>query len=178
MVLYLMIETAFAEKFEKTAPFLAFDEIRLGAFAHAVENNKSEDGVDINAEILFGRPTWHHENRWINHFIRPRPHIGGHVNLNGDTNMFYFGVTWDIRLTNRLFFESSFGGAVHDGPLNVNGKSSYGCQLNFRQSASLGLVLSENWRLLATIDHMSNANLCDRNRGLTNIGARLGYRLN
>ncbi|WP_081449527.1 acyloxyacyl hydrolase [Rhodomicrobium vannielii] len=29
---------------------------------------------------------------------------------------------------------------------------------------------------MATIDHMSNAGLCDTNRGLTNAGVRLGYK--
>ena len=29
---------------------------------------------------------------------------------------------------------------------------------------------------MATVDHMSNANLCDENRGLTNVGFRIGRR--
>jgi lipid A 3-O-deacylase len=28
---------------------------------------------------------------------------------------------------------------------------------------------------MATIEHMSNAGLCPQNRGLTNVGARIGY---
>ena len=28
---------------------------------------------------------------------------------------------------------------------------------------------------MGTVEHMSNAGLCDRNRGLTNFGARVGY---
>jgi lipid A 3-O-deacylase len=29
--------------------------------------------------------------------------------------------------------------------------------------------------VMATIEHLSNAGLCAQNRGLTNIGARIGY---
>ena len=82
-----------------------------------------------------------------------------------------------------LFIEASFGGTVHNGPLQPHYDLSpifvatYGCPLNFRESASTGVDLSERWRLLATIDHMSNAGLCGYNRGLTNYGARLSYRL-
>jgi hypothetical protein len=35
-------------------------------------------------------------------------------------------------------------------------------------------MLSERWDMLATVDHMSNANLCDGNRGLTDVGIRFG----
>ena len=30
--------------------------------------------------------------------------------------------------------------------------------------------------MMATVEHMSNAGLCAKNRGLTNFGARIGYR--
>jgi lipid A 3-O-deacylase len=48
--------------------------------------------------------------------------------------------------------------------------------VNFRESASLGLALSPDWRLMGTVDHMSNAGLCGNNRGLTNAGVRLGIK--
>jgi hypothetical protein len=28
---------------------------------------------------------------------------------------------------------------------------------------------------MATVEHMSNAGFCDQNRGLTNVGGRIGY---
>ncbi len=37
-------------------------------------------------------------------------------------------------------------------------------------------MLSERWDVMATVDHMSNADLCDANRGLTNVGIRIGRR--
>ena len=171
------ISKAYAGETTISKSFPAIDEVRVGVLAHNAEGSGNEDGIDINAEILFGRPFWRHHNRWIDGFFRPRPHIGASINTDDNTNQFYFGATWDIWLTNWLFIEASFGGAYHDGPLNVQGKASYGCELNFRESASVGVALNEQWRLLFMIDHMSNANLCDRNRGLTNAGVRLGYKL-
>ncbi len=104
--------------------------------------------------------------------------VGFSVNSAGDTNQLYFGLTGDSWLNEWSFLEFSFGGAYHDGPLNVSNVTSYGCSLLFRESASLGFLLIERWRLLLTVDHISNANLCDRNRGLTNAGLRIGYVLN
>jgi len=40
----------------------------------------------------------------------------------------------------------------------------------------LGYRLTTHWQVMASIEHNSNAGLCDRNRGLTNGGLRLGYR--
>lgn len=165
-------------EFEKTKPFPALDEFRFGVFDHNVETSDGEGGLDINVELLFGRPQIHTGHRIIDHFLTPRPHIGGSVNTEGDTSQFYFGFTWDYRLMDRLFFESSFGGAVHDGPLDEPGTRSYGCTWNFRESASLGIAVTERMRIIGTVEHMSNANLCDRNGGLTNAGVRLGYKLN
>lgn len=162
------------------APFLAPDELRLGIFLHNAEDfddDNDESGIDINVELLLGRPNFQFRNSYLQHFLTPRPHIGGQVNTEGDTSQFYFGVTWDVDLTEDLFFETSFGGAVHDGPLDEAGVRSFGCSLNFRESASLGYRVTENWSALLTIEHMSNADICDRNGGLTNVGGRLGYKL-
>ena len=168
--------TTFAGADHLRAALFSPTEIRIGGFWHnAEDNDDSEDGADINLELLFGKPSWSHPNRWIKHFITPRPHIGGHINTSDSTSQFYFGLTWDHQLTERLYFETSFGGALHDGPRDNVGELSFGCSLNFRESASLGVKLSKHWRFLLTIDHMSNANLCDRNGGLTNVGGRFGY---
>ena len=38
-------------------------------------------------------------------------------------------------------------------------------------------MFGKHWELMATVDHMSNADLCDENRGLTTVGLRLGRKL-
>ncbi|MDX2265003.1 MAG: acyloxyacyl hydrolase [Hyphomicrobiales bacterium] len=165
----------FLDNFEKTAPFPTIDEVRFGLLLHDAEESNSEDGVDLNAEVLFGR-VGHERGNFLDHFLMPRPHLGATVSFSGDTSMGYFGFTWDTKLTDRIFVETSFGGALHDGPHDDKDDAAFGCAFNFRESASLGVALSEQWRILLTVDHMSNAGLCGENDGLTNAGVRLGYK--
>jgi cob(I)alamin adenosyltransferase len=160
---------------EANHPFWAIDEVRVGAFKQAIDDAPGEGGPAINLEVLSGRIPGAYENSILNIFMTPRLHIGGTVAFD-KTNQFYWGATWDVKLTDRVFFETSFGGAAHDGPLSSKTEASYGCDINFRESASLGIALSADWKIMATIDHMSNAGLCDTNRGLTNAGVRLGYK--
>jgi hypothetical protein len=164
------------EPFETAAhPFWTVDEVRAGAFKQAIDDAHGEGTGAMNLEVLGGRFAGGYENSILNFFLTPRPHIGTTIAF-GKTDEFYFGVTWDARLIGNTFFETSFGGAAHDGPLHELEIASYGCQVNFRESASLGLALSPDWRLMGTLDHMSNAGLCGNNRGLTNAGVRLGIK--
>jgi hypothetical protein len=144
------------------------DELRLGLFEHNLEPGGREDGIDLNGEILLAP---------LDLLLDPRPHFGTTVSLTGETSQLYAGFTWQVPLGETFFIEASFGGAIHDGPLDQPGVASYGCTWNFRETASLGWRMTGRLSLLATIEHMSNADLCDRNRGLTNGGLRLGYAL-
>lgn len=156
-------------------PFWMIDEVRAGAFKQAIDDAEHGGAAALNLEVLGGRFGGGYEDSILNFFLTPRPHLGTTVAF-GKTDEFYWGLTWDAKLTDRAFVEGSFGGAAHDGPLDTPGEASYGCTVNFRESASLGFSLSADWRLLATVDHMSNGGLCNPNRGLTNAGVRLGYR--
>jgi hypothetical protein len=51
-----------------------------------------------------------------------------------------------------------------------------GCNVLFHEQASLGFNVTQNWRLIGTVEHSSNAGLCDFNRGLTDFGVRIGYK--
>jgi cob(I)alamin adenosyltransferase len=165
------------EPFEtKPTPFLAIDETRIGVFKQAIDDAPGEGGAALNLEVLTGRiPSRGYENRILDFFLTPRVHVGTTIAF-GKTSQLYSGFTWDFKLTDRFFAEASFGGAIHDGPLNELHRASYGCVANFRESGSIGMALNEDWRLMLTLDHMSNAGLCDTNRGLTNLGLRLGYK--
>ena len=156
-----------------TSPF--FSEVRLGVFAHDPWSPE-KGSADVNGELLFAKPFQTNDHFW-NVFI-PRPHIGGTVNFASKTSHGYVGLTWTYDVTSRFFIEGSFGAAVHNGetgrvvPVNRN---AMGCALHFRESASLGFRLTENWSVMGTVEHISNAGLCRQNRGLTNAGVRLGY---
>jgi len=151
-----------------------FDEFRTGAFMHDVESIDGDNDVDINGEILFKHLGERNGTGFLDFFLTPRPHLGTTVNFDGKTSEYYAGLTWDVPLGDIFFVEGFFGGAIHDGNLD-----RYGCRLNFHEGVSLGINFTEKWRLLGTLDHMSNANLCggqSKNEGLTNAGLRIGYK--
>lgn len=154
------------------------DEVRLGVFAHDI-GSPEEGSVDINGELLSSRlPLINPMSNWA--WLSPRLHVGGTVNTAGDTSHAYAGLTWTVDVTQRIFIDASFGGAIHSGETGLVvpvDRSSLGCSPLFRESASLGYRLTDNWSVMASIEHLSNAGLCDNgNRGLTNYGARVGYR--
>jgi len=152
-------------------------EIRLGIFDHNIETGNDEDGIDVNVELVLGDNQSRYQHSLIDRLFRPDQHIGVSVNMSDDTNVAYAGLTWTLFRSDFMFFEATFGGAVHDGTIKDLVDTSYGCRFSFRESGTIGFNLTQSWELLFTVDHMSNADICDENSGLTNAGVRLGYRL-
>jgi hypothetical protein len=150
-------------------------EARFGVFAHSV-GFEEQGSADVNAELVFPRlpielPP---ELSW---FV-PQPHIGVMINTIGKTSYVYGGVVWTFNLTERLFFQPVFGGALHDGKTDnpPPGWVALGCPNLFHTGVSLGFRVDERWTLYGTWEHISNANLCSRNIGLNDYGIRLGYK--
>lgn len=174
--LIALIATTSGANAGEDTPFLS--EFRLGLFDQSIDGANSETGVALNAEALFQPLPWSSGFPALDRVIQPRPHIGATINAGGDTSLAYAGLSWTIPLyRDWLFAEASIGGALHNGPLEAPGVASYGCSWAFRETLSLGLNVTEDWSLLGTFEHMSNADFCDYNRGLTNAGVRLGYSL-
>lgn len=169
-------QAADVSKPDSTPPSSAFvSELRLGISAH--DSWSPEKGsANITGEILFAKPFI--LSSAFNNYLIPRLHLGGSVNTNSKTSFVYTGFSWTYDLTERVFVEGTLGGALHDGktgdivPLD---RSALGCSPLFRESASLGYRIASNWLVMGTVEHLSNAGLCSQNRGLTNVGARLGY---
>ena len=160
------------------APQGILSEFRFGFSAQDPWGSEGSGGsANLTGEILFAKP-FTPSDLFTSYFI-PRPHIGGSVNFNGRTSFAYAGLTWTVDVTPSVFVEGSLGGAVHNGKREVydpfSDHQALGCSPLFRESGSVGVRLSANWNLLATIEHLSNAGACSENRGLTNIGARVGY---
>ena len=159
-------------------PVSFVSELRIGASAQDPWSPE-KGSANVTGEILFQKP-FTTADLFTSYFI-PRPHLGGSINFRGDTSFAYAGLTWTVDITPRFFVEASFGGAVHNGNTESNpalippDRSALGCSPLFRESGSVGVRLSANWNLMATVEHLSNAGACSENRGLTNIGARVGY---
>ena len=149
-------------------------EIRLGILAHDVGpfSSSEESGTDANFEVLFNSP------EFLERIWAPRPHLGLALNSDGDTNQAYFGLTWEFDLWPKLFLGMSLGGSFHDGQTKTDriDKKELGCKLLFRESLEFGYRFGGRHAITAYLDHLSNANLCDKNEGLENVGLRYGYR--
>lgn len=150
------------------------DEVRLGIYDHnsnlAATRHETSD-PDVNAEILFNSPSW---LQWM---AKPRIHLGANINTGNGTSSAYSGLTWDYDFTDALFIEGSFGGAIHNGETDrqTASKLDLGCRVLFHENVSLGLRIDDHSSVMLTMDHMSSANLCDPNPGLTDVGIRYGY---
>ena len=157
------------------------DEFKFGVLAHDVGlfDHSVETGADVNFELLFTPP------EALAPIGSPRPQVGGSLNTAGGTSSGYFGLTWGITLIqslfgwgNSVFLNGSFGGAVHGGYTNEAppDRKKLGSTLLARESLELGYQLTPNMSISGFLDHMSNANLATHNAGLTNAGARLGFK--
>ncbi len=152
-------------------------EFRFGLSAQDPWGREGRDGsANLTGEILFDKP-FTASDLFTSYFI-PRPHIGGSLNFDDRTSFAYAGLSWTIDVTPNIFVEGSFGGAIHNGKDSshpLSDRQAVGCSPLFRESGSIGYRLTPNWSVMATIEHLSNAGACGQNRGLTNVGARLGY---
>jgi lipid A 3-O-deacylase len=159
-------------------PVSFVSELRIGGSAQDPWSPEKGSG-NVTGEILFAKP-FTPADLFVGYFV-PRPHVGGSINFAGKTSFAYAGLTWTVDFTPRWFAEASFGGAFHNGNTEASlafiptDRSALGCSPLFRESGSIGYRLSQNWSVMATIEHLSNAGICSQNRGLTNVGARLGY---
>jgi len=153
-------------------------ELRGGVYAHSVDGS---DGLkvnrieDVNIEALFSVPFFD-DNITLGQM---RPQVGATINLNGHESMAYAGIAWTVPLGDIFFVEGAFGGAVNNGTLHdaVDPMRSVGCSVLFHESVSVGANLTPALSLMLTAEHASHAGLCGPdNRGMTNMGVRLGYR--
>jgi lipid A 3-O-deacylase len=158
-----------------------FDEFKIGVLAHDVGflDKHVESGADMNFEMLFT------PSGLLAVVGSPRPHIGGSINTDGNTNAGYFGLTWGITLIQSLFgwgdgvfANGSLGGALQDGYTNSAPpeRKKLGSTALFRESLELGYQATPSVSVSAFVDHMSNADLANHNAGLTNAGVRFGVK--
>jgi lipid A 3-O-deacylase len=157
------------------------DEFKFGVLAHDIGlfGKHVESGADLNFEMLFTPPGF------LSVIGSPRPHLGGSLNTAGSTNSGYFGLTWGVALIQNLFgwggdlfLNGSVGGAFQDGFHNdaPPGRKKLGSTALFRGSLELGYQLSPTVSISGFVDHMSNAGLAQHNAGITDAGARLGFK--
>jgi len=144
-------------------------QLRVGILQHDLDGyGGSEDGVDLTLELR-GAPL---QGAFWRRILSPRPHIGVNLNDSGATSSLYVGLSWMADFASIAYVSADFGGAVHDGKLETSDpdRAELGSRVLFREALELGLRPADRWRVGIRIDHMSNAELADKNEGLTNIG--------
>ncbi len=162
-------------------------EFRAGILAHSVDE-PGPGGVgpnsvvlnlsriqDVGFDILFTSPDLD-VFRWIG---SPRPRVGATLNFGGLESMARFGLTWQVPLWDSAFFvEGTFGGAVHNGAFTgaVYPARNLGCMFQFYEAAGLGMNVSDTVNVVLELEHVSTADLCTPNRGLTNLGVKVGFK--
>ena len=150
-------------------------ELRIGVLDHDSdllrERHETSD-PDINLEARFASPDF------LSWAFAPNPLIGANINTGNGTSLAYAGLGWTFYLTDEIFADFTLGGAIHDGETTApsSGSRQYGCRLGFHESFSLGYSFDGHNAIMLCVDHMSNASLCDKNDGLTNLGIRYAYK--
>lgn len=182
---FLGVGTAAAQ--DMSTPIWWMDELRGGLYWHSVDNAgpgsnplfgliDTTRGVDVNAELLF-TPIDIGDLSFLGEF---RPHIGATINTSGLESMLYAGLSWTWHpFDGPVFIEGTFGGSVNNWDPNSTNPNAraLGCNVLFRESASVGIDLTPQASVMLTFEHASHAGLCSpQNQGLTNIGARFGFK--
>jgi lipid A 3-O-deacylase len=149
--------------------------LRVGVLAHDVNNvwsrSRSEGGFDMNAEVVFNRPSVSVLSGRI------LPNIGASVNNQKDTSKVYAGVLWEFLFGSGFFANTGVGLAVHDGDIGSMSENSkqLGSRFLFRVPFEFGISLGDRHRLSIMFDHISNGYLATPNEGLDTIGLRYGF---
>lgn len=157
-------------------------EVRVGVMAHAAHPKWVAWDVslfnlnqveDVSFDVLFRSPDID-AFRWIG---SPRPNLGATINLDGQESMAHLGLTWQTHIFDSpVYLEGTFGVAVHDGVLTgpLGKLRPQGCRFQFYSAAGIGIDIDDRFTATLVYEHMSNAELCTPNYGLSNLGIKIG----
>ncbi len=121
-------------------------------------------------ELLFGSPSF------LEFIGRPRPHLGGKINTNGDTSYGYAGLTWDWLIRDWFLVEAAFGAAAHTSENNDDDDDKdFGCRVLLRAAVGAGVQFAERHKVLLVFDHATNTSICGEYESLDTIGVRYGF---
>ena len=153
-------------------------EVRAGVTGSIQARSTFEPGFFPTVALYFDPLDQADATTWQETILRPRVHAGVSVNTAGEASQVFAGLNWTVNLTDRLYIDLGFGGSLHNGDNGDDGTNGpkLGCTLMFREYAAAGFRLTDKLDLVASIDHASNADLCDPNDGISHAGLALAYR--
>ena len=151
-------------------------EVRLGggAYDFGPATPQIFDGGVINGEILAPSPDF------LDFLGSPRPYLGTDIALSDDAiHVIYFGLNWELYLTQRFYLGFSGGGSWNSSPVTTNSSGTtkdLGSSTLFHLQASIGYDFASDWSIQLFYNHYSNANLDNNNTGLESMGGRVAKR--
>ena len=166
----------------------AISEVRAGILAHDmyphwipwdVTKYTFDQIEDVNFEALFRLPDVD-AVRWMG---SPKLNAGVTINLDGQESLAHLGLTWQVPIGDSpVFVEGTIGGAIHNAPLSgaFAGRGSprpQGSRIEFYTSAGIGVDITDTVYAMVSYEHMSNADLATPNYGVSNMGIKIGVRL-
>lgn len=132
-----------------------------------------EKGVNLRGELVLPKPEA--LKAALPDLAVPAPLVGLSAQLGHGTSFLYAGALWTLPLTQSLFLEASLAVAANNGVSEPGqGRAALGCHAGFREEAGIGWRVDPAWSVIAMVEHYSNANLCNHNRGMTNFSVMLG----
>ena len=145
-------------------------EVRASGYAHCcfVERGAAIGGA-IVAPRLFLIPH-------LPELFSPRIMVGGNASLQGHTSYGFASLLFTWNVTRRFFLEPFVGVAVSNGVSAGDAThNAIGCTTLIHSGGNIGYRVDDRWSVMLTLDHVSNGNLCSRNVGVNNYGAKVGY---
>jgi hypothetical protein len=160
-------------------PFQFVQEVRLGVFGDDTVH-REQDAPMATIQALTSPVVFYQSNNpLLQTIFAPRFEAGAMINTYGLTSYAFAGLNWRTPQWGPLFLEVGFGGAVNDATDNPHDMrhTDLGCPVTFRESAGIGWRITDRIDVVASIEHISHANLCsNQNPGITSAGLRVGYR--
>lgn len=163
---------------EAAAADWSIKEVRAGVTGSIQARSTFEPGFFPTVALYFDPLDRANAVTWKDTLLRPRVNVGASISTAGEASQVFAGLAWTIDVTDRFYLELGFGGAAHNGDNEDDGTNGpkLGCTLMFRESAAAGFRLTDKLDLVASIDHSSNADLCDPNDGISHAGLSLAYK--
>ena len=151
-------------------------EVFGGIYSHDVKTGITRSGFERGVDFQLG---WRGARiQALSAIGAPSPHAFVSVNSAGETHFAAAGISWKIGRT--VYARPGVGLAVHTGPGRVvpgDRRIDFGSRILFEPEFGIGVQLSEQVSVEASIVHLSHAKLFSpQNPGIDNIGLRLNYR--
>ena len=167
---------------DKSKNLLGIYELKQGLLAHDrgwFGTNREGFGPDYIFELMFNSPNF------MNRFWSPKPILGLKQTSSGGSSLYYGGLTWDFKISEKWFFSGTTGIAYTNGLTKLNKgavptgdkKIQFGSKILHRGALEIGWNFYGKDTISLMFSHVSHASMLDeKNQGMDEFGIRYGYR--